>query len=96
MLPMLCPRCRHDRHRAAITNGKPEDQIVRRRVCEACGHSWFTVEAQVSPYAIGWCSAHASKPVLRVPVTLELGYEEIGEPGPKPKKRPDEEPLQQG
>ena len=71
---MQCPKCSHNRHRATITNSRVLDQVVRKRVCEECGHQWFTVEAEVSPYSIGWSSAHQNKPVLRVPVTLELGF----------------------
>ena len=71
---MQCPKCSHGRHRAAIVNGLLADQVVRKRVCGECGHKWFTVEAEVSRYAIGWSSEHQNKPVLRVPVTLELGF----------------------
>ena len=74
MMPMQCPKCSHNRHRAAITNSRVLDQVVRKRICEECGHVWFTVEAEVSRYAIGWSSEHQNKPVLRVPVTLELGF----------------------
>jgi hypothetical protein len=74
MMPMQCPKCSHNRHRAAIVNGLLADQVVRKRVCGECGHKWFTVEAEVSRYAIGWSSEHQNKPVLRVPVTLELGF----------------------
>jgi len=34
---------------------------------------WFTVEAEVNRFAIGWSTA-SSKPVLREAVTLELGF----------------------
>jgi hypothetical protein len=71
---MQCPKCSHGRHRAAIVNGLLADQVVRKRVCEECGHQWFTVEAEVSRYSIGWSSEHQNKPVLRVPVTLQLGF----------------------
>ena len=74
MMPMQCPKCSHNRHRAAITNSRVLDQVVRKRICEECGHVWFTVEAEVSRYSIGWSSEHQNKPVLRVPVTLELGF----------------------
>ena len=74
MMPMQCPKCSHNRHRAAIVNGLLADQVVRKRVCGECGHKWFTVEAEVSRYSIGWSSEHQNKPVLRVPVTLELGF----------------------
>jgi len=57
-----------------IVNNRVPDQVVRKRVCEACGHMWFTVEAEVSRYSIGWSSEHQNKPVLRVPVTLELDF----------------------
>ena len=74
MMPMQCPKCSHDLHHVAISNGLLADQVVRKRVCGECGHKWFTVEAEVSRYAIGWSSEHQNKPVLRVPVTLELGF----------------------
>jgi len=73
MLPMNCPKCSHSRHRAAVTNSHPDDQIVRKRVCEACGHPWFTVEVMVPNYAVGWSAAHKRKPVLRVPMELTAG-----------------------
>jgi hypothetical protein len=34
---------------------------------------WFTVEAEVNRFAIGWSTA-SSKPVLREAVTLELDF----------------------
>lgn len=74
MLPMKCPSCRDSRVRAVITNGLINDQIVRKRACESCGHSWFTVEVQVPSYAVGWSTYHQRKPVLRVPVDLEIGH----------------------
>jgi len=70
---MLCPQCSHSVHRAAVTNSHPEDQIVRKRICEACGHAWFTVEVMVPSYAVGWSAAHKRKPVLRVPMELNAG-----------------------
>ena len=73
---MLCPQCSHSRHRAAVTNSHPEDQIVRKRVCEACGHVWFTVELAVPSYAVGWSVAHQRKPVLRAPVALKATHME--------------------
>ena len=81
---MQCPKCSHSRHRATITNSRVLDQVVRKRVCEECGHQWFTVEAEVSPYSIGWSSEHQNKPVLRVPVTLELGFVPCLPPGRPP------------
>ena len=74
MLPMDCPACSHSIHRATSTNGRLPDQIVRRRVCQGCGHAWFTVEAMVPSYAVGWSTAHQRKPVLRMPVHVETGY----------------------
>ena len=81
---MQCPKCSHNRHRAAITNSRVLDQVVRKRVCEECGHAWFTVEAEVSRYSIGWSSKHQNKPVLRVPVTLQLGSVPCLPPGRPP------------
>jgi hypothetical protein len=59
-----------------VTNSHPEDQIVRKRVCEACGHAWFTVELVVPSYAVGWSVAHQRKPVLRAPVELKAAHME--------------------
>lgn len=74
MLPMDCPACSHSIHRAASTNGRLPDQIVRRRVCQGCGHAWFTVEAMVPSYAVGWSPAHQRKPVLRASVELNVTH----------------------
>jgi hypothetical protein len=71
---MLCPQCSHAGHRAAVTNSHPTDQIVRKRVCEACGYVWFTVELVVPSYAVGWSVAHKRKPVLRAPVELKAAH----------------------
>jgi len=71
---MDCPVCGHSIHRAASTNGRVPDQIVRRRVCQGCGHAWFTVEAMVPSYAVGWSHGHLRKPVLREPVDVETSY----------------------
>ena len=74
MLPMDCPACSHSCHRATSTNGRLPDQIVRRRVCQGCGHAWFTVEAMVPSYAVGWSPAHQRKPVLRASVELKVTH----------------------
>ena len=49
---------------------------MRKRVCEACGHAWFTVELVVPSYAVGWSVAHQRKPVLRAPVELKAAHME--------------------
>jgi hypothetical protein len=85
MVPMNCPSCQHGRHRAAITNSHLPDQIVRKRVCEACGHAWFTVELEVSRYAIGWSALHQNKPVVRVPLELTTGHVRPGEEMSQPR-----------
>jgi hypothetical protein len=74
MLPMICPQCSHNDHRATATNSKLDDQIVRRRVCQSCGHAWFTVEVPVPNYAVGWSKGHLRKPVLRVPLELQAAH----------------------
>ena len=74
MLPMICPQCSHNDHRATSTNSKLADQIVRRRVCQSCGHAWFTVEVPVPNYAVGWSHGHLRKPVLRVPLELQAAH----------------------
>ena len=78
MLPMECPKCRCNEHRATFTNGLLPDQIVRQRRCVDCGHKWHTVELLVPDYAVGWSKAHSRKPVLRVPMALEAGHTRIG------------------
>ena len=70
MLPMKCPQCGVGRFYAVITNNVYENQTVRKRQCRECRHVWFTVELQVSRYAVGWSNEHMRKPVLRVPVEL--------------------------
>ena len=79
MLPMICPQCSYSRHRAAVTNGHADDQIVRKRVCEACCHAWFTVEVIVPSYAVGWSAAQQRKPVLRTPMELSADGTGFGE-----------------
>jgi len=74
MLPMQCPKCRHSHIRTVATNSLLPDQVVRKRECAECGHGWFTVEAEVSRFAIGWSTEYQNKPVLREAVTLELGF----------------------
>ena len=74
MLPMNCPKCSQDDHRATSTNSKLADQIMRRRVCQACGHKWYTVELVVPDYAAGWSAGHARKPVLRTPLELQAAH----------------------
>jgi transcriptional regulator NrdR family protein len=74
---MLCPQCSHSDHRATSINSRLDDQIVRRRACQSCGHAWFTVEVIVPNYAVGWSKGHLRKPVLRVPVTVQAGHTEM-------------------
>jgi len=45
---------------------------------------WFTVEAEVNRFAIGWSTA-SSKPVLREAVTLKLGFVPQLPPGRPPR-----------
>ena len=71
MMPMQCPKCSHDHHRVSSTNGQLTDQTMRQRMCEACGHKWFTVEVAVPSYAVGWTSS-SGRPVLRAPLTVEV------------------------
>jgi transcriptional regulator NrdR family protein len=74
MLPMICPQCSHNDHRATSTNTRLADQIMRQRVCQGCGHKWFTVEVMVPTYAVGWSANHLRKPVLRIPLDLQAGH----------------------
>ena len=74
MLPMDCPACSHPRHRAVVTNSQMADQTVRKRACENCGNVWYTVEATVPSYAVGWSARHSRKPVLRVPIDVTVGH----------------------
>ena len=81
---MQCPKCSHSRHGVRSSNSQLPDQVVRQRVCQACGWMWFTVEAEVNRFAIGWSTA-SSKPVLREAVTLELGFVPQLPPGRPPR-----------
>jgi len=78
MLPMICPSCSSGTIRTPITNNMLDDQVMRRRQCADCGHRWFTVEVVVPDYAVGWCAAMQSKPVLRAPVEVQAGHTRIG------------------
>jgi len=69
---MRCPSCSSRNYRALITNNLIDRQTIRKRRCVDCGHVWFTVEVEVDRYAIGWSNQHESKPVIRVPVDLEV------------------------
>jgi transcriptional regulator NrdR family protein len=71
---MNCPKCKWATNRAAVTTGSLPDQVVRKRVCCACQHIWFTVEVEVPNYAVGWSPAHKHKPVLRSAITLKPSF----------------------
>jgi hypothetical protein len=73
---MICPSCSSGTIRTPITNNMLDDQVMRRRQCADCGHRWFTVEVMVPDYAVGWCAAMQSKPVLRVPVQVTAKHQE--------------------
>jgi len=73
---MNCPQCSHDRSRAPSTNSQPAEHTLRKRLCEACGHVWFTAEVPVPSYAVGW-QGSSGKPVLRAPLTVKAGRAEI-------------------
>ena len=62
-----------------MTNGHLPDEVVRKRVCGSCNHSWFTVEMAVPVHAIGWSDRHQHKPVLRMPLTLEPSFIEAAD-----------------
>ena len=76
---MNCPECGSKENRTPITNGHLPDEVVRKRVCKACGHAWFTDEMTVPEYAIGWSDRHQHKPVLRTPLTLETSFVEAAD-----------------
>ena len=71
---MNCPECKWVTHRAAVTTQALSDQIVRKRKCCACHHTWFTVEVAVPNYSIGWSPVHKGKPVLRAPLTITTSF----------------------
>ena len=71
---MNCPECGSKNNRTPVTNGHLPDEVVRKRVCGSCDHSWFTVEMAVPAYVIGWSDRHQHKPVLRMPLTLEPSF----------------------
>ena len=76
---MNWPESGSKENRTPITNGHLPDEVVRKRVCKACGHAWFTVEMTVPEYAIGWSDRHQHKPVLRTPLTLETSFVEAAD-----------------
>ena len=78
MLPMICPDCHSKNHKVPVTNGQMDDQIVRKRACNDCGHIWFTVEVIVPKYSIGWSAGLQRKPVLRVPAEVTTGHVRVG------------------
>lgn len=71
---MNCRICGSKNNRTPVTNGHLPEEVVRKRVCVACGHAWFTVEMTVPVHAIGWSDRHQGKPVLRMPLTLEPSF----------------------
>ena len=75
-MPMNCPKCFSNDLRVKHTNNKLPSQVVRYRLCKACGFKWFTVETRVPDYTVGWAASMQSKPVLRVPVTVTLQHVE--------------------
>ena len=73
---MDCSACGSSRILAIATNGHESDRITRKRKCEGCGHTWYTVELAVSSAVVGWARVDVkgqSKPCLRVPVELAVG-----------------------
>jgi transcriptional regulator NrdR family protein len=51
---MNCPECSAPAHRILQVNNTRADRTVRQRSCRECGHRWFTVELEVSKYAVYW------------------------------------------
>lgn len=53
---MQCPKCyEHNRIsniRAVTTRTDLDNNIIRRRACNECGHRWYTVEVEVPAVAI--------------------------------------------
>lgn len=61
-----CPECSSRLSFVQMTNQDADGRIVRRRVCRACGHKWYTLqwaEEVISPYQLRWDD---KKPYLRV------------------------------
>jgi hypothetical protein len=82
MMPMQCPKCSYDIHRIRQVNSLDPERIVRQRECTECGHRWFTVELQVTPYALYWQRVGhgtSGKPQVRedavVKLAVDLGVE---------------------
>jgi len=76
---MNCPQCSNKNNRTPVTNGHLPDEVVRKRVCGACCHAWFTVEMAVPVFAIGWSDRHQHKPVLRTALTLKPSFIEAAD-----------------
>jgi uncharacterized Zn finger protein len=54
IVPMNCPKCSAPVHRMLQVNNTCGERTVRQRSCEECGHRWFTVELEVTKYAVYW------------------------------------------
>lgn len=52
-----CPKCRHLITKVVRSGAEDGGQIVRRRLCPACDHRWFTLqepEYVVKPELVRW------------------------------------------
>jgi len=75
---MQCKRCQSTKTRTPSINSRSATQTVRKRVCQDCGNTWFSVEIVVPDFAVGWSAigGGGSKPVLRVPIDVTLQHVE--------------------
>lgn len=65
-----CPKCREPLSQVLHTGGDSGGEIVRQRLCPACGHRWFTAQEPeyiVPPGQISW--DQFKKPRLRQTAT---------------------------
>lgn len=52
-----CPDCHGTNTYVVCTKHTTDGDLIRRRVCRACNHRWYTQqkpEQLLSPYAIRW------------------------------------------
>lgn len=77
---MNCPECGHSKQKVPNTNGYEENEIVRKRVCVACGHVFYTAELIVDELVVSWTRRGEVKkgvPVLVAPVKLVKATKKI-------------------
>ena len=52
-----CPKCKANSARVVLTKKTEENQIIRRRSCDSCGHRWYTLqypEVEIPSDTVKW------------------------------------------